>query len=234
MVIVVIVASLYGKEIAKLLFPSFSTYPLKVVEEFLQLGVVLLFLALSRSFSKVGNVTKLSRQSLVLMLPIILLSFIPLFNGVVIEHAYKVIYFAIFCLCIGFTEELACRGLMYSEFSQWGKRSAIVLSSVAFGVLHITNLIKGGDLEQTLIQIVFATGFGLSMAVVRFRSELLLPQILVHALWDFNSKLSGKEDNVLVDLLVNVSIVIVILWGIYLTVRVCKDKNMSLNKSSEV
>lgn len=223
---VVVFASLYGKEIAKFLFPSFSVYQIKVIEEAFQLAVVLIFIIISRSFHKIGIINKINKQSLYLLLPIILLSFIPLLKGVVVKRPYELIYFFIFCICIGFTEELVFRGVLYTELTQWGKMNAVVFSSVLFGLIHISNLFKGKSIDDTLLQIVFAIGFGIVMAVVRYKTDLLLPQVIVHALWDFNSKLSSKGDHTVVDILVLISVGVVLLWAIFLAWRLGKETRL--------
>lgn len=91
------------------------------------------------------------------------------------------------------------------------------------------NLFKGAGLEDTMIQIIFATGFGLTMAVVRYKTELILPQIFVHALWDFNSKIAqGNNMSEGLELIILISLVLVILWGVFLTLREYKNKQNSI------
>jgi membrane protease YdiL (CAAX protease family) len=167
------------------------------------------------------------------MFPIIIFSFIPMYNGVSTYQVSNILMVMGFSFFIGFSEELACRGVILPALMHKGKVPSIILSSMIFGLLHLMNLFKGAGFEDTIIQIIFATCFGLTMAIVRYKTELLLPQILVHALWDFNSKIS-KSDNVSESytMIFFISIALVILWGVFLTLREWKNSKIEVTTSS--
>lgn len=224
--IILIITGCY-KALVSYLLPNLDTYLAKLIEEGLQALTVLLSITVMKLWPEVGGMNKISKESMLLMLPIIIFSFLPLFNGLVTYKPGNILIVAIFTVFIGLSEELASRGVILSALIHKGKVPAIVLSSLIFGSLHLMNLFKGAGLEETLIQIAFAAGFGLTMAVVRCKTKLLLPQILVHALWDFNSKMS-KDDFASegLETVVFISLILVILWGIFLTLREWKSDSV--------
>lgn len=78
--------------------------------------------------------------------------------------------------------------------------------------------------KGTLYQMVFAFGFGLIMAVVRYKTGLLLPQLLVHALWDFNVKVSETSLTIpLADTINYISEILIVLLGLWLMILIIKQ-----------
>ena len=61
-------------------------------------------------------------------------------------------------LCVGFLEEVIFRGLLFQAIAKDNIKSAVIISSVTFGIGHIINLFNGSgmDLVNNLCQIVFA------------------------------------------------------------------------------
>jgi membrane protease YdiL (CAAX protease family) len=232
LLIVLIITSFY-KPLTLYLFPNLDIYQRKLIEEGLQAITVLIFITAMKLWYSVGGLTKISKKSMLIMLPIIILSFIPLYNGVKTYKVSNILMVMVFSLFIGLSEELACRGVILPALMHKGKTTSIILSSIIFGSLHLMNLFKGAGFEDTIIQMIFATCFGLTMAVVRYKTELILPQIFVHALWDFNSKIA-KSDNVSegYEIIFFISMALVILWGVLLTLRELKNdkvQNLTVN-----
>jgi membrane protease YdiL (CAAX protease family) len=96
------------------------------------------------------------------------------------------IFIAINCLFVGFSEELMLRGAILQAFrhtvSIW---PAVLLTSVVFGAMHSLNVFVTGDLKQALIQSSAAFLSGILFIALRLRTGSLWPPIIVHALWDF-------------------------------------------------
>ena len=86
-------------------------------------------------------------------------------------------------LCVGFLEEVIFRGLLFTAIAKDNIKSAVVLSSVTFGIGHIINLFNGSvmDLVNNLCQIVFAIAVGFLLVTIFYRGGSLLPCILVHS-----------------------------------------------------
>jgi membrane protease YdiL (CAAX protease family) len=100
--------------------------------------------------------------------------------------ATVLMFIAINCLFVGFSEELMLRGAVLQAFrhtvSIW---PAVLLTSVVFGAMHSMNVFVTGDLKAALIQSSAAFLSGILFIALRLRTGSLWPPIIVHALWDF-------------------------------------------------
>ena len=50
-------------------------------------------------------------------------------------------------LCVGFLEEVIFRGLLFTAIARNNIKSAVIISSVTFGIGHIINLFNGSGME---------------------------------------------------------------------------------------
>ena len=117
-------------------------------------------------------------------LPLIVLASGNLWNGVAVNYPMAAMVCRIVCmLCVGFLEEVIFRGLLFVAIARNNIRSAIVISSVTFGIGHIINLFNGSgmDLINNLCQIVFAVAVGFLLVTIFYRGGSLIPCILVHS-----------------------------------------------------
>ena len=86
-------------------------------------------------------------------------------------------------LCVGFLEEVIFRGFLFKAIAKDNIKSAVIISSVTFGIGHIINLFNGSgmDLASNLCQIVLAIAVGFLLVTIFYRGGSLLPCIIVHA-----------------------------------------------------
>ena len=61
-------------------------------------------------------------------------------------------------------------------------KSAIIVSSITFGIGHIVNLLNGADLIPTLMQICYAVSIGYLFVTIFYKSKSLIPCIITHSL----------------------------------------------------
>ena len=116
--------------------------------------------------------------------PLVILASGNLWNGVALNYTPMETVCRIVCmLCVGFLEEVIFRGLLFKAIAKDNIQSAIVISSVTFGVGHIINLFNGSgmDLVDNLCQIVFAIAVGFLLVTIFYRGGSLLPCIIVHS-----------------------------------------------------
>jgi membrane protease YdiL (CAAX protease family) len=85
-------------------------------------------------------------------------------------------------LCVGFLEEVIFRGYLFRAMEKDGARSAIIVSSVTFGIGHIVNLINGSGatLIPNLCQVVSAIAIGFLFVIIFYRGKSLIPCVLAH------------------------------------------------------
>ena len=116
--------------------------------------------------------------------PLVVLASGNLWNGFALNYSPAETALRVLCmLCVGFLEEVIFRGLLFNAIAKDNIKSAIVISSVTFGIGHIINLFNGSgmDLVDNLYQIVFAIAVGFLLVTIFYRGGSLLPCIIVHS-----------------------------------------------------
>lgn len=86
-------------------------------------------------------------------------------------------------LCVGFLEEVIFRGFLFMAMAKDDVKTAVIVSSVTFGVGHIMNLFNGSGMTvlANLCQIAGAVVMGFLFVVMFWRGRSLLPCIVAHA-----------------------------------------------------
>ena len=101
-----------------------------------------------------------------------------------------ILIFALFCLSVGFFEEMAFRGCVLMFFLK--KRSntkggifiAILLSSVAFGLIHLVNLFTASP-AAVLLQIGYSALIGGLCSLVLLATKNIWRCVVIHAVYNF-------------------------------------------------
>ncbi len=95
------------------------------------------------------------------------------------------------CLCIGFFEEMAFRGVIFLGILKKERHSrtrafvAIVLSSVIFGLVHLVNIFQGSSPSAVLLQIGYSSLIGAMCAVMLLKTGNIWLSVIVHGLFNF-------------------------------------------------
>lgn len=116
--------------------------------------------------------------------PLFILALGNLWNGAALNYTPAETVCRIVCmLCVGFLEEVIFRGFLFVAIAKDNIKSAVVISSVTFGIGHIINLFNGSgmNLVNNLCQIVFAVAVGFLLVTIFYRGGSLLPCIIVHS-----------------------------------------------------
>ncbi len=145
--------------------------------------------------------------------PFVILASGNLWNGVALNYPASAMVCRIVCmLCVGFLEEVIFRGLLFVAIAKNSVRSAVVISSVTFGVGHIINLFNGSGMNfvNNLCQIVFAIAVGFLLVTIFYRGGSLLPCIIVHAAINTLGTFSNDTDLTVEKHLLHLAILIVI------------------------
>ena len=117
-------------------------------------------------------------------LPLIALASGNLWNCFALNYSPAATVCRIVCmLCVGFLEEVIFRGLLFVAIAKDNTKSAVIISSVTFGIGHIINLFNGSgmNLVNNICQIVFAIAVGFLLVTLFYRGGSLLPCIIVHS-----------------------------------------------------
>ena len=145
--------------------------------------------------------------------PLVILASGNLWNGASINYSPAETVCRIVCmLYVGFLEEVIFRGLLFVAIAKDNIKSAVVISSVTFGIGHIINLFNGSgmNLLSNLCQIVFAIAVGFLLVTIFYRGGSLIPCILVHSAINTLSTFANTKDFTVEMQLIHIAILIVI------------------------
>lgn len=124
-----------------------------------------------------------SASKFLFYIPLAVLVSCNLWFGVTLNYSVtETVLYIVSMFGVGFLEEFIFRGLLFKAMEKNGLRSAIIVSSITFGIGHIINLFNGSgaDLVSNLCQIFSAVAFGFLFVIIFFRSKSLLPCIIAH------------------------------------------------------
>ncbi|MBQ4634518.1 MAG: CPBP family intramembrane metalloprotease, partial [Bacilli bacterium] len=74
------------------------------------------------------------------------------------------------------------RGFLFKMMAKDNVKSAIIVSSVTFGIGHIINLFNDAALVPTLLQVCYAISIGYLFVTIFHKSKSLIPCIITHSL----------------------------------------------------
>lgn len=117
-------------------------------------------------------------------MPLIILATGNLWNGIAVNYPLAdTVCRIVGMLCVGFLEEVIFRGLLFKAMAKKNVKSAIIVSSVTFGVGHLINLVNGSgmDLVSNFCQIIFAIAIGFLLVTIFYRGGSLIPCIITHS-----------------------------------------------------
>jgi membrane protease YdiL (CAAX protease family) len=150
-------------------------------------------------------------------IPLMLIGFASIYFGVTLKYSIpETLFYIISMLCVGFLEEIIFRGFLFVGMAQKNVKSAIVVSSVTFGIGHIVNLLNGQDILETILQITFAVAVGFMLVTLFYKGKSLIPCITFHGINNALSAISDEKASLRVfgteekELWITVSIAIVI------------------------
>lgn len=88
-------------------------------------------------------------------------------------------------LLVGVSEEVMFRGVLFrallTNYRVW---TAIIVTTVLFGGIHVLNVFTTGELVAAMLQSVGAAMSGLFFIAIVIRTGSLWPAIIYHGLWD--------------------------------------------------
>ena len=150
-------------------------------------------------------------KAMLWFIPLWLLSCLNLFSGFSPDYPMPgLIYAAVSMTLVGFVEELLFRGFLFKAMLKDGNvKTAVIISSITFGLGHILNLFAGQDLIETLTQVVFAVTVGFVFTLAFYRSGSLLPGILAHSFIDVSSVFASDEGSQLLNMILHIVIIAV-------------------------
>ena len=130
---------------------------------------------------------KLPAARMLYYVPLLVLLTTNLWYGVRLNQSpLETVLYILAMFCVGFLEEMIFRGLLFQAMAKDGVRSAIIVSSVTFGIGHIVNLINGSGAEllPNLLQVMYAVAVGFAFVMIYCRTKSLMPCIIAHSVFN--------------------------------------------------
>ena len=173
--------------------------------------IIIIFLKKNNLLEKYGLCSfKGSFKSFLYFIPLLAILTVNLWNGIKMNTSLiNTILFIISMICVGFLEEIIFRGFLFVSMSKNGLKSAIIVSSITFGIGHIVNLLNGGDFVPTLLQVFYAIAIGFLFTIMFYKSKSLIPCIIVHAVFNSLSIFSVENSSMTFDIITAIFLCVV-------------------------
>ena len=158
-------------------------------------SIVLVVLIISMKRVSYYGLTKVTNlKGYLYFIPLLLIVSINLWNGVNINNtSSEIVFYILTMLNVGFIEEIIFLVFFFKMMSKNNVKSAIIVSSVTFGIGHIVNLLNGADFVPTLLQICYAMAIGYLFVIIFYKSKSLIPCIVAHSFINASSIFSVEN-----------------------------------------
>ena len=149
------------------------------------------------SFGRYGfrSIEKGSLASVWFLIPVVLELLLPIIlAGFSSEMSIAFILItAFFTITVGFTEEMFFRGLILKYLEVKSVKTAVLVSSIIFGVVHMANALNGNSITSVILQIFYAFLFGVVCAEMVYLTKSIWIPIIWHTLHDFISYVTPES-----------------------------------------
>ena len=198
---------------------EYTSYISTIINTILTMFIIILIIILKRV--KYYGITKVSNlKKYLYFIPLLLIVSINLWNGININNTSSEIIFHILTMInVGFLEEIIFRGFLFKMMAKDNVKSAIIVSSLTFGIGHMINLLNGAELIPTLLQICYAVALGYLFVTIFNKSKSLVPCIITHMLINALSIFNVDNTNMLY--IVSIFLIVIsISYSIYINKNV--------------
>ena len=165
------------------------------IDKIVTLPILILLSAILYFFIRKNGLTekyglckpRLPAAKMLFYIPILVLLTANLWYGAAMNLSpLETVLYVLSMFCVGFLEEIIFRGLLFKAMAKDGVKTAIIVSSVTFGIGHIVNLFNGSGAEllSNLLQVVYAIAIGFAFVMIYVKSKSLMPCILTHSIFN--------------------------------------------------
>jgi len=200
-----------------------TDYRSVIINTVLSILILILIIYLKR-VSYYGLTKGINTKQCLYFIPLILIVSVNLWNGININNSKAEILFHILTMInIGFLEEIIFRGFLFKAMAKDNIKSAVIVTSLTFGIGHIVNLLNGVDFIPTVFQIVSAVSIGYLFVTIFDQSKTLLPCIITHIL--INSLSIFNNDNILIFYISSIFLIVFPIIYVLIIKKLNKIKN---------
>ena len=186
------------------------TFPFFLILSF----ILILFIKKNSLFKKYGLCKpNCSSKQFLFYIPLLILISTNLWFGIkmnfsILESLLNVLAM----LCVGFIEEIIFRGFLFRALEKDSTKSAIIISSVTFGIGHLLNLFSNGleNIIPNICQVFYAMAIGFLFVIIFYKGGSLISCILTHSLVNTLSIFQNTEFHTnLNEIVISIAIIIV-------------------------
>ncbi len=141
-----------------------------------------------------------------------LLVFVPFVAGIRPLPTDALLTLMVAYAATAFFEEGTYRGLILGLLRPRGVWTSVIVSSLLFGLVHLTNIVLRGNPGLIALQALGAATDGVGMAALRIRTRTVWPGIALHAVHDLFLQMSHLP----IPLMEAVYAIVLLGYGIYL------------------
>ena len=130
---------------------------------------------------------RLPAAKMLYYIPLLVLLTANLWYGAAMNQSpLETVLYILSMFCVGFLEEMIFRGLLFQAMARDGVKSAVIVSSITFGIGHIVNLINGSgaQLLPNLLQVLYAVAIGFAFVMIYCKTKSLIPCIFTHSVFN--------------------------------------------------
>ena len=173
--------------------PKILTLPILMI-----LSAILYFFVRKNGLTEKYGLCKsqLPAAKMLFYIPLLVLLTANLWYGVRLNQPpLETALYILSMFCVGFLEEMIFRGLLFQAMAKDGVKSAIIVSSVTFGIGHIVNLFNGSGAEllPNLLQVMYAMAVGFAFVMIYHRTKSLVPCIITHGVFNEFSAFANES-----------------------------------------
>ena len=166
------------------MFISITSYSGVIVNTLLSIFLIGLIIYLDR-VKYYGLVLVKDSKKFLYFIPLLLIISVNLWSEININNSLsEIICHIISMINIGFIEEIIFRGFLFRMMEKDDLKSAIIVSSITFGIGHIINLFTGGEFLSTLMQVFYCISIGYLFVMIFYKSGSLIPCIMCHSIFN--------------------------------------------------
>ena len=159
-----------------------ESYRSTIINTIVSVALILLVIKLGRTeyygLQKVADMKKY-----LYFIPLLVIAAVNLTNGLNINYPLGgIVFYMLTMINIGFIEEMLFRGFLFRMMEKDNLKSAMIVSSITFGMGHIVNLLNGREIVSTLYQMCYAIILGYLLVIIFYKSKSIIPCVVFHAL----------------------------------------------------
>ncbi len=195
-------------------------------------ALLLIFIKRNRLSNEYGLCkSKVPARKMLFYIPLAILPAVNIFSAIKLNlSATEAIMYILTMFCVGFLEEIIFRGLLFKTMAENGIKSAIIVSSITFGMGHIINLINGSGVEllPNILQVIYATAAGFMLVMIFHKTGSLIPCVVFHGIFNALSVFADDSTITINHRIISCAFLVVISggYGIYIALKV-KDNSRS-------